>query len=49
MQLNNPVYTNDRIEEIKCNIHKNILKRGKYRRQDMPSIVRQRRIPNDHI
>jgi DNA modification methylase len=35
----NPVYTNDWIEEIKRNIQKNILRRGKYRRQDMPSIV----------
>lgn len=35
----NPVYTNDWIEDIQKRIHKNILRRGKYRRQDMPYIV----------
>jgi len=35
----NPVYTNDWIEDIKRSIQKNIQRRGKYRRQDMPSIV----------
>ncbi len=34
-----PIYTNDWIEDIKRNIQKNILRRGKYRRQDMPYIV----------
>jgi DNA modification methylase len=34
-----PVYTNDWIEDIKRNIQKNILRRGKYRRQDMFLIV----------
>ncbi|MEW6509155.1 MAG: hypothetical protein AB1432_15590 [Bacteroidota bacterium] len=34
-----PLYTNDWIEEIKRHIKKNILKRGKYRREDMPFIV----------
>ncbi len=34
-----PVYTNDWIEDIKHSIQKNILRRGKYRRQDMPFIV----------
>jgi len=32
-------YTNDWIEEIKTNIEKNIVRRGAYRRQDMPYIV----------
>lgn len=35
----NPVYTNDWIEDIKQSIQKNIQRRGKYRRQDMSSIV----------
>ena len=35
----NPVYTTDWIEDIKRNIRKNILRRGKYRRHDMPIIV----------
>ncbi len=34
-----PIYTNDWIENIKQSIQKNIVKRGNYRRQDMPSIV----------
>ncbi|MGR3177483.1 MAG: hypothetical protein ACUZ8E_05465 [Candidatus Anammoxibacter sp.] len=34
-----PVYTNDWIENIKQDIQKNIKRRGKYRRQDMPFIV----------
>jgi len=34
-----PLYTNDWIEDIKSSIKKNILKRGKYRREDMPFIV----------
>jgi hypothetical protein len=32
-------YTNDWIEKIKTNIEKNIIRRGAYRRQDMPYIV----------
>jgi len=32
-------YTNDWIEEIKTNIEKNIIRRGAYRRHDMPYIV----------
>ena len=35
----NPKYTNEWIENIKRNIQKNIVRRGKYRRQDMPFIV----------
>ncbi len=35
----NSTYTNDWIEEIKSNIAKNIVKRGSYRREDMPYIV----------
>ncbi len=35
----NPIYTNDWIENIKRSIQKNIVRRGNYRRQDMPSIV----------
>lgn len=35
----NPVYTNDWIEDIKRSIQRNIRRRGKYRRQDMHSIV----------
>ena len=35
----NPVYTNDWIEDIKRSIQKNIVRRGKYRRQDMAFIV----------
>ncbi len=34
-----PTYTNDWIEDIKRGIQKNILRRGRYRRQDMPFIV----------
>ncbi len=34
-----PVYSNDWIEDIKRSIQKNILRRGKYRRLDMPFIV----------
>ena len=34
-----PIYTNDWIEDIKRSIQKNILRRGRYRRQDMPFIV----------
>lgn len=34
-----PEYTNEWIENIKINIRKNIERRGKYRRQDMPFIV----------
>lgn len=34
-----PIYTNDWIEDIKRGIKKNIIRRGKYRRQDMPLIV----------
>ena len=32
-------YTNDWIEQIKVSIKKNIVRRGAYRRQDMPYIV----------
>ncbi|MBU0561582.1 MAG: hypothetical protein KJ799_17045 [Bacteroidetes bacterium] len=35
----NPIYTNEWISDIKRNIQKNILRRGKYRRYDMPFIV----------
>jgi len=35
----NPVYSNEWIEDIKRSIQNNIKRRGKYRRQDMPSIV----------
>lgn len=34
-----PIYTNDWIEDIKVNIKRNIERRGKYRRHDMPFIV----------
>ena len=34
-----PIYTNDWIDDIKRNIQGNILRRGKYRRLDMPFIV----------
>lgn len=34
-----PVYTNDWIEHIKMNIQNNIIRRGSYRRADMPYIV----------
>ncbi|MDP8314553.1 MAG: hypothetical protein RAP70_05705 [Candidatus Celaenobacter antarcticus] len=34
-----PIYTNDWIKNIKTNIQENIIRRGKYRRQDMPIIV----------
>lgn len=34
-----PTYTNEWIENIKSNIKRNIVRRGKYRRQDMPFIV----------
>ncbi len=34
-----PTYNNEWIENIKSNISQNIMRRGKYRRQDMPNIV----------